>query len=358
MLSTRKFTKKNQYLISLLLILVTVGISYFFSDILGYRTVALLLMLAVSLNAILFDIYPVMVSALVSGLVWNFFFIPPTLTFQIGKAEDALLFLMYFVIASINAILTFKIREFERKQAEEQEKEKAIKLYNTLLNSLSHELRTPISAVIAAIDILQDQEAVLSPVHRKELYEEIELAGLRLNRQVENLLSMSRLEAGFVQPKLDWCDLNELIFTSIQASREKGSLHRIEFKPAENLPLCKLDFGLVDQILQNLLHNAQQHTPKGSEIQVTIEIEQKAVSIEISDNGSGFPEDEMEVVFDKFYRLKNAIPGGTGLGLSIVKGLAEAMDGTINLENQAMGGACFSLVLPCEFLPKLSIDYE
>jgi two-component system sensor histidine kinase KdpD len=358
LLRTRKFSKKNQYLISLSLVLITVGISYFFSDILGYRTVALLLMLAVSLNAILFDIYPVMVSAVVSGLVWNFFFIPPTLTFQIGKAEDALLFLMYFVIASINAILTFKIREFERKQAEELEKEKAIQLYNTLLNSLSHELRTPISAVIAAIDILQDQEAKLTQDQRKELYGEIELAGIRLNRQVENLLSMSRLEAGFVQPKLDWCDLNELVLAAIQSSKEKESTYQIEFRPVEGLPFCKLDSGLVDQIIQNLLHNAQQHTPDGSLIQIQVDSDPTSVSIVVSDNGSGFPENEMVMVFDKFYRLKNAIPGGTGLGLSIVKGLAEAMGGTIYLENQDNSGARFTLVLPCDFLPKHSVEDE
>ena len=358
MLHTRKYSKQNQYLISLLLILVTVSISYFFSDLLGYRTVALLLMLAVSINAVLFDIYPVLVSAVLSGLIWNFFFIPPILTFHIGKSEDALLFLMYFVIASINAILTFKIREVERKERDEQEKGKAIKLYSTLFNSLSHELRTPISAIIAAIDILQDQEAKLSLDQRKELYAEIELAGTRLNRQVKNLLSMSRLEAGFVQPKLDWCELNELIFTSIQASLEKENHHQIKFEPIEGLPLCRLDAGLVDQIIQNILHNAHHHTPIGTVIQVKIEIDQEAVSIEISDNGPGFPDNEMELVFDKFYRLKNTAPGGTGLGLSIVKGLTEAMNGSISLENQSDGGACFTLIIPCDFLTQPAIANE
>lgn len=358
LLATRQYSKKNQYLISLLLILLTVSISYLFTDLLGYRTVALLLMLVVSLNAILFDIYPVMLSALLSGLIWNFFFIPPILTFHIGKPEDALMFLMYFVIASINAILTFKIREFERKQREQQEKEKAILLYNTLLNSLSHELRTPIAAVIAAIDILQDAEAKLSPDQRNELYSEIELAGTRLNRQVENLLSMSRLEAGFVQPKLDWCDLNELIFSSVEACRENEPQHQIKFDPDEHLPLCKIDGGLVGQIIQNILHNAQHHTPKGSVIQIRTMHDQSSVSIEISDNGEGFPANEIGFVFDKFYRLKRTVPGGTGLGLSIVKGFAEAMDGRVHLDNLISGGARFTLVIPCVFLPKLPINHE
>jgi two-component system sensor histidine kinase KdpD len=89
------------------------------------------------------DIFPVLAAALLSALIWNFFFIPPTFTLQIRTPEDALMFLMYFLIASINAVLTYKIREFEKKARDREEKENTIKLYNTILNSLSHELRTP-----------------------------------------------------------------------------------------------------------------------------------------------------------------------------------------------------------------------
>ena len=122
------------------------------------------------------------------------------------------MFLMYFVIALINAVLTYKIRQVERKIRDEKEKEKTIKLYNTLLNSLSHELRTPISTIIGAIDTIKDNGTKLTESNISDLYTEIEIAGFRLNRQVENLLSMSRLEAGILKPKLDWCDVNELVF--------------------------------------------------------------------------------------------------------------------------------------------------
>lgn len=216
LLRTRKYSKRNQYLISILLIVLTAVLCFFTVNIIGYRAVALILLLVVSLNAILFDILPVMLSALLSALIWNFFFIPPILTWRIATPEDALMFLMYFVIASINAVLTYKIREVERKERDEEEKVKAIKLYNTLLNSLSHELRTPISTIIGAIDTIKDNQTKLSDSNRNELYSEIEIAAFRLNRQVENLLGMSRLEAGFIQPKEDWCDLNELVFSAIK----------------------------------------------------------------------------------------------------------------------------------------------
>ncbi len=338
--------------------MLTAVLCFFLVGFIGYRAVALILLLVVSLNAILFDIFPVMLSALLSALIWNFFFIPPIFTLHISTAEDGLMFLMYFAIASINAVLTYKIREVERKERDEEEKVKAIKLYNTLLNSLSHELRTPISTIIGAIDTIKDNQTKLSDSNRYELYSEIEIAGLRLNRQVENLLSMSRLEAGFIQPKKDWCDLNELVFTVIKDNKEAATYHKIEFMPNEKLPLFKLDRGLVAQILHNLIHNAIQHTPRNSTIRIDLEYKEAHCIIHISDNGKGFPENEMDFVFDKFYRLHNTAAGGTGLGLSIVKGFTESMNGNVILENLPEGGAKFTIEIPCVISQNTDIDNE
>lgn len=247
LLKTRKFSRKKQHAISLLLIVLASVVCFFSVDVIGYQAVALILLLVVSVNAILFDIYPVLLSSLLSALIWNFFFIPPTFTLHIGNAEDGLMFLMYFAIASINAVLTHKIREVERKERDEEEKEKSIKLYNTLLNTLSHELRTPISTIIGAVDTIKESPDKLSEGSRQELYTEIEIAGFRLNRQVENLLSMSRLEAGFIQPKVDWCDMNELVFSTIKENNGEG--YNVAFNPNEALPLVKIDGGLMEQIL-------------------------------------------------------------------------------------------------------------
>ncbi|MBZ9651236.1 sensor histidine kinase [Psychroflexus montanilacus] len=354
LLRTRKYSKKNQYLISVLLIVITSILCFLSVEFIGYRTVALILLLVVSLNAILFDILPVMLSALLSALIWNFFFIPPILTWRIATPEDALMFLMYFVIASINAVLTYKIRQFEQKERLEEEKAKAIQLYNTLLNSLSHELRTPISTIIGAIDTIKDNNTQLSKENQNELYSEIEIASFRLNRQVENLLSMSRLEAGFIQPKEDWCDLNELVFSVIKDNKDDAAHHQIKFEPNENLPLFKLDSGLVEQVLYNLVHNSLQHTPKGSTIKIQIDHNLTHCFIEVSDNGKGFPKNEIDYVFDKFYRLNHTATGGTGLGLSIVKGFTEAMKGLVILDNLKEGGARFTVKIPCEFSKNLN----
>lgn len=198
-----------QYLISFGSITVIAIAAHFSVDLTGYKVVALILLLAVSILAMIFDIWPVVASAIYSALIWNFFFIPPLFNFTIDTPEDALLFLMYFVIAMLNAVLTSKIRKAEIKAKEEEERRNTISLYNTVLNSLSHELKTPISTIIGAIDTLKETPSKLSEENKIELLSEMDVASMRLNRQVENLLNMSRLESGFIKPQLDWCDMHD-----------------------------------------------------------------------------------------------------------------------------------------------------
>lgn len=169
---------------------------------------------------------------------------------------------------------------------------------------------------------------------------------------------MSRLEAGFIQPKKDWCDLNELIFTAIKNIHDESNNHKIHFEPNESLPLFKFDRGLIEQILHNLLHNALLYTPENSKIIVEVSNNQKICIIKISDNGPGFPEKEIDMVFDKFYRLSNTSAGGTGLGLSIVKGFTESMGGQVYLKKLRQGGAKFTIEIPCEFSQKTFLEDE
>ena len=257
------------------------------------------------------------------------------------------MFLLYFFIALVNAVLTFKIREAEKKARDKEEKENTIKLYNTLLNSLSHELRTPISTILGAVDTLKEEKDKLTAKHETELLSEIDKASIRLNRQVENLLSMSRLESGMLKPKRDWCDVNELINACIH-KLDPVNDHAIVFVPNEQLPLFKLDSGLMDQIMHNLIHNAIQYTSAGSIITVSALHAMDKCIVMVSDNGNGFPENEIPLVFEKFYRIPTSKTGGSGLGLSIVKGFVEAMSGTITLKNNADVGAVFTVEIPAE----------
>lgn len=341
-------SKPRQYGFSVLAVALVATGAWFLSPLIGYRVAAFLLLITVSLLAMFFDILPVLLAAVLSALVWDFFFIPPHFTFRIGSTEDYILFFMYFLIALINAVLTFKIRQIEKIARQREEKEHTVKLYNTLLNSLSHELRTPIAAIIGATDNLMSDSSKLSPLQRNELVEEVGKAAFRLNQQVENLLNMSRLESGFIQPKKDWCDISEIVYDTVQRIEENEPKQQIHININPDIPLFKLDKMMLEQVIYNLVNNAVIYTPAQSSIGISANCYTDMLELVVEDNGPGFPADEINNVFDKFYRLKNSRTGGTGLGLSIVKGFTEAMGGKVVLYNLSTGGAKFSIMIPAE----------
>jgi len=347
-----KTSKTNQYLIVIILVCGISTVCYLLSSFIPYQVTAFVLLVTVSIIAMLFDIFPVLLSALLSALIWDFFFIPPRFAFHISSTEDSIMLLMYFVVASVNAVLTYKIRQLAKVAQDEEEKASAVKLYNILLNSLSHELRTPISTIIGASDNLLNDKNKFTEENKRMLVSEISQASLRLNKQVENLLNMSRLESGFIQAKKDWCDVHELVYSTFNQMDDLLEKHKVKVTLEEGLPLFKLDFGLMQQVLHNLISNAAVYTPEGSSIFIhassnnTTSPEELIITIE--DTGKGFPENEIEKVFEKFYRLKNSKTGGTGLGLSIVKGFVEAHYGKIFLTNVLNGGAKFTIIIPSE----------
>ena len=362
-----RFSRGRQFLIALLVIAAVSAGCYLLAGLIGYKVVAFVLLVTVSLLAMFLDIFPVLLSALLSALIWDYFFIPPRFTFNVGSAEDTWMLAMYFVIAMVNAALTYKIRQVEKIAREKEEKANTVKLYNILFNSLSHELKTPIATIIGASDNLLTETTKISEENKHNLVSEISIASVRLNEQVENLLNMSRLESGYIAPKKDWCDVNELIYSVVNRLEEKLTTHQLKIKVNEKLPLFKLDIGLMEQVLHNLLTNAIIYTEPNSSITIcadtTIEVSGHFTGnkmhshrdhvlnnllIEIEDNGKGFPEEELDKVFDKFYRLKNSKTGGTGLGLSIAKGFVEAHNGIIELVNVRAGGAKFIVKIPAE----------
>ncbi len=339
--------RKTQYLISVVAVISVAALGLALHNLIGYRVVALMLLVTVSILTLFLDIIPVIIAAVLSALLWDLLFIPPRFTFAIGTTEDRLLLLMYFIIALIHAVLTYKIKQVQKEVRNREEKSKAIKFYNTLLNSLSHELRTPITTIIGATDNLMNAER-LSEKDKSELLSEVSIASLRLNQQVENLLSMSRLESGVFQIKKDWCDVKELIYTVIQRFEPTIDNYKVSIFVPDSLPLFNLDYGLMEQVLHNLISNAIQHNAEGTDIVITADIQDEKLLLTISDSGKGFPENEIDRVFDKFYRVQGSRPGGTGLGLSIVRGFIEAHHGKVTLSNLPLRGAMFTIEIPTE----------
>lgn len=342
-----KHSRLKHYIFSIGTVFITSVACYLAIPYIGYKTAALILLVNVSVLAMLFDIMPVLVASTLSALIWNYFFIPPIHTFHIDNTEDLLMFLMYFFIASVNAVLTFKIRKEEEKVRDKEEKEKIIKLYNTLLNSLSHELRTPISAIIGSVDALKDNRDNISIENQDELLNQIAIAGLRLNTHVENLLNMSRLETGVLKLNFDWCDTNELV-NSVIHNLPIPHNHIITFEPNDHLPYFKLDRGLIEQVILNLLTNAISYTPPNSKIHISILQEDSNCIIEVIDNGIVLQHEELQRLFEKFYRVPHSKSGGLGIGLSIVRGFIEAHNGSVKVEKNKPSGLIFNIKFPAE----------
>ncbi|MEQ1732582.1 MAG: ATP-binding protein [Bacteroidia bacterium] len=353
-----KISRTNQYLISIGLTVVVAVLCYALSGLIGYKIVALILLVTVSLTAMFFDIAPVLCASVLSALIWDYFFIPPKFTLFIANAEDLLMFSMYFIIAMVNAALTFKIRAIEKIATQKEGEENTLKLYNTLLNSLSHELRTPIATILGATDNLQSNNSNLTVTNKADLLAEISTASLRLNRQVENLLNMSRLDSGVIQPNIDWCDVNELVHDTVNRLKENLPQRIVNIEIEDALPLCKLDVGLMEQVLTNLILNANIYCPTHCIITIKATFTHNTLVLIVADNGNGFADEELPKVFDKFYRVPNTNTNGSGLGLSIVKGFVEAHNGTIILHNSPTGGAVFTISIPTEIMHINTIENE
>ena len=336
----------GQYIYSFVIIIAVAAICFGLSGLMGYRVVAFILLLTVSLLALIFDILPVLMAATLSAFIWDFFFIPPRYTIHVDTTEDLFLLIMYFIIALINGVLTYKIRHIEKALQLKEERANSVKLYNTILNSLSHELRTPIAAIIAATDNLQSNDRISDGV-KNELIDEISRASLRLNQQVENLLNISRLESGHIRPKNDWCDIVELVYDVVKRVEENNPSRKIQISINPDLPLCYIDKGMVDQVIYNLLNNAAIHTSNDCKIEISVANHADLLHINIEDSGKGFNNAESRDVFEKFSRVKSD-PDKTnsGLGLSIVKGFTEAMGGSVELLQSRSPGAKFSITLP------------
>jgi two-component system, OmpR family, sensor histidine kinase KdpD len=488
----------SKYLFAGIITLLTALACYPVREVIGYQVVAFALLFEVSILAIFLGIGPILLSATLSALLWDYLFIPPSFTLHIEKTEDVLMLVMYFIIVILNGILTSRIRRQEKMTREREEKTRALyqltmelasasgiedvlrfsvkdirkffgidcaiimqtgqkelenqvrhecelklseaemsiaswtfhhsrkagrytdtlpstpytfyplngtrhnlgiiaikqvkafkgdeeafwdtfrtqisnalereylddlarkalildesdKLFKTLFNSISHELRIPVATIMGASDTL------LSANYDKRtfipLIKEIFMASERLNRLIENLLNMSRLETGRIISRRDWLDVHDLV------NKVTGSLDRelenfsLDIVIQEDIPLVRLDFGLMEQVLYNLVINAIQYSHPHTTIRIKIYYENPCFMMQVMDRGPGFPKGEIPNVFNKFYRVPGTLTGGTGLGLSIVKGFVEAQNGSVEIENRKNGGARVTVKIPSE-VPDLNI---
>jgi len=224
------------------------------------------------------------------------------------------------------------------------------RLERSLLNSISHDLRTPLSSIMGTLSSLRDEGIPPAEESRRELIDLALEEAERMNRFVGNLLDITRLEAGVLKVKKELYDLQDLLGSCLASleSRLTGRKTRIQIPP--DLPLIPMDSVLMAQVLVNLMENALKYSPPDGIIEVTGRRGENCVKIEVADQGPGVPQEHLGRIFNKFFRFKRTEEvGGTGLGLAISKGIVEAHEGMIWAENRPEGG--FKIVFTLPFAP-------
>jgi two-component system sensor histidine kinase KdpD len=482
-LSQPRFWKESA--VVLLVLLTTTVFGLLLKPLVGYTAIGLIYLLAVLISSMVLTRGPILILAALTALAWNFLFIVPYFTFQIGSIQDAILFGLYFVVAFVMGHLNTRLRrreaaertremrsavlyafsrdvmsaqtladaltaatghmkrifdadasifvaangalasspiagapisdrefavanyafahrepagrftatlpdsagyhiplrgndgvvgvaavffpaqarpglpereiletfaaqlgllvereEWKRRREALKLEERSRDLQKTLLDSVSHELKTPLAVMATAVETL----------HRRltdPLLGELQIAIGRLNRIVNHLLDINRIETGTLNPRLEWCDLREIIEDAI--ARAEPTTHPVSMTLASDVAAVRIDGTLLEEILTNLIRNAVQHSPMTSEISVCARADaDRSLRIEVADAGAGIPDPSR--IFEKFVRGSNAAAGGLGMGLSIVRGFAEALGGSVTHTPRPDGksGSVFIVSLPVE----------
>lgn len=321
---------------------------YSLEDVLDYKITALFLLFLTGIYALVFRLLPVLILCVYSALLLNYFFTEPRFTFHMYNTDDVFFLCFFLLLMLLNAGLNYRMKRVNQVIKEKETKEQTLLFYNTIFNSLSHELKTPLATILSTAELLQHNYKTLDEAKQKELLEVLTLAGERLSMQVENLLHTSKLETGVIVLTPEWGDFNEwmqerLHHTGVLDARE------VNFSANGLLPLLKIDYTLLQHVVDNILYNFLYHTPKDARMTINVTLlKDDALKIVWEDTGPGVSMENLPFLFDKFYRINTKHTGGTGLGLSIVKGFVTALGGEINVRNNNPHGLVFTLLLPVE----------
>lgn len=233
---------------------------------------------------------------------------------------------------------------FERRLQESRRFEESEKLHQTLLNSISHEMRTPLTAILGWASSLDDVSR--DPAKVRAIGAHLMESGERLNRVIENLLDMSRLSSGVLALKKEWYDIEDLIGVTLKKLGRSITQHPVRTRIAPDLPMVKIDFRFMEHAISNLVVNAASYAPQKTEITIWASSDDGVLKIGVDDLGPGVPVESASRIFEKFYRVPGTPAGGTGLGLSIVRSIVEAHGGRVDVGRNPEGGARFTIELP------------
>ncbi|MDD5254878.1 MAG: DUF4118 domain-containing protein [Candidatus Omnitrophica bacterium] len=335
-----KRIKIKPYFISFILIFLITLLGELVKRRLEPTNIVMFYLLAVIIAAIRWGQGPAIVTSILSVLAFDFFLIPPYFTLSVADLQYVFTFIAFLIVGIVVSTLASKTRE----QVIQRQKEK---LQTALLNSVSHDLRTPLSSIAGSLSALLDNDAGLDDATRKELLEAAFFESEQLNRLVSNLLDMTRMEAGALKISRKACELRDVLGATLEQLKEKIGARNIRIDIPDDFPEISVDFFFMMKVFSNLIDNALKYSSADTPIDITAAALKDEVNIEIKDHGSGIPKEDLKRIFEKFYRAARTHQiTGTGLGLSICKGIIEAHGGRIIAKNNPDRGAAFMITLP------------
>jgi two-component system sensor histidine kinase KdpD len=348
---------------------VTAALAPFHDDV-SSTTVALALLLIVVFAATGWGSRPAILAALLGVVCFNFFFIAPVHTFNIADPQNWIALAAFL----ITALTVGELSAWARRRAAESEAgrreierlyyeyrvaserarqaevlEQSERLKSALLDAVTHDLRTPLTSIKAAVTTLMDEadasaQVTLDDEARRELFEVINEEADRLNHFVKNLVELARIEAGAVRLRRRWSSVEEIVAMARVRAEVLTRGHRLEVEIESELPVVRVDPSLIAEVLYSLIDNAAKYSPAGSRIKISARrADNEMIRIAVEDEGRGIPAEMRELVFNKFFRASGeeaasgGAPKGLGMGLAIARGIVEAHGGRIWVESGAGG---------------------
>jgi K+-sensing histidine kinase KdpD len=337
-------------------------------------TVALAFLLVVLFVALFWGSRPALLASLLGLFCFNFFFLPPLHTLTIAHAENWIALIVFFTTALAVGQLSARAKQraeeaesgkrqieslykqlqaaFERASEAEAAK-RSERLKSALLDAVTHDLCTPLTSIKASITTLieeargptdDNQSVALDEESRFEMLEVIDQESDRLNRFIGDLIELARIEAGELQLRRRWGAVDEIIAAALTRAKPLTARHQVQINNAKESPVVRVDANAVSEVIYTLIDNAAKYSAPGSTIRIDAQRgEDGMIMMSVEDEGSGISSDVRERVFDKFFRatrngdVSTHQPSGTGMGLAIAKGIVEAHDGKIWIENTSNG---------------------
>jgi K+-sensing histidine kinase KdpD len=283
-------------------------------------------------------------ASVASALAFNFFHIPPEGTLDVAKGENWVALALFLVVAVIASSLAEQSRARARAAIETEALRRSDELKTALLRAVSHDLRSPLTAIVAAGEALESES--LSDDDRRALAAAVSVEAGRLSSLVDKLLDLSRLEAGQAEPRLDWCSVDEVVAAALDDLGPRAA--RIDVALDADLPFVRADAAQLERAIVNLLDNAVRFSA-GEQVLISAAAADERLTIRVADRGPGIPMEDVEAVFEPFYqRPHDRREEGSGLGLAIVQGLVRVNGGRAWAEPSPFGGTTFAIELPLE----------